>query len=228
MIDSLVGRFRKLEEVRIAIAPAQRATRGEATIASVFSYAGKPFKWLSHGSWSYAWGWQELCQMRFAGLGVRWAAACDVPDLELFPKRYPGIQTVEFRAALELGIQHFVLWLAAMLRRVGIPLPIERWSIPLDWLASRLDHFGSERGGMLVSLVGTKADGNKARVEWHLTADANHGPEIPCMAAILLAQKLARGEISTYGAFPCVGFLNLADFETEFARWRITTVVEES
>ncbi len=48
------------------------------------------------------------------------------------------------------------------------------------------------------------------------------------MAAILLAQKFARGEIATRGAFPCMGFLALADFEAEFKRWLINTVVRES
>ena len=196
MIDSLAGRFQSLEEIQIAIAPGQRAPRGAATVAGVFSYAGKSFKWLSGGAWRDAWGWQELRRIRFAGLGMRWAAACDVPDLELLPARYPGVHTVEFRAALELGAQHFALWLAAALRRAGLPLPIERWAVPLDRLASLMDFLGSENGGMLVSLAGTTADGSTMRVDWHLTAEASHGPEIPTMAAILLARKLARGEDS--------------------------------
>jgi hypothetical protein len=48
------------------------------------------------------------------------------------------------------------------------------------------------------------------------------------MAAIQLAQKLARGEIATRGAFPCMGFLTLQDFEAEFKRWKIATVIRES
>jgi len=227
VVDSLAGRFRQILEIQISIAPGQRAPRGTATMASVFSYAGKSFKWLNNGTRVDAWGWQELRRLRFAGLGMRWAAACDIPDLELFPARYPGVKTVEFRAALELGIQHFALWLVAALRRAGVPLPIERWASSLNRLASLLDVFGSEKGGMLVSLAGTRTDGSRARVEWHLTADANHGPEVPCMAAILLARKLVRGEISARGAHPCVGFLTLSDFEPEFRRWGITTVVEE-
>ena len=166
--------------------------------------------------------------MRFAGLGVRWAAACDIPDLALFPQRYPRVKTVEFRAALELGIQHFAIWSAAVLRRVGFAVGIERAAGPLARAASLLDGFGSDRGGMLVSLVGTRSDGTRGRTEWHLTAEANHGPEIPCMAAILLADKLARGAITERGAFPCIGFLRLAEFEPQFARWRISTTVEES
>ncbi len=106
-------------------------------------------------------------------------------------------------------------------------LPLERWVRALGKMAIALNRFGSERGGMLVSMIGTREDGSRARIEWHLTADANHGIEIPCMAAILLAEKLIRGEIATRGAFPCMGFLSLADFEAEFMRWQITTVVRE-
>ena len=227
VVDSLAGRFQRLEAIRIAIAPGQRAPRGAATIAGVLSHAGKSFKWLSGGAWRDARGWQELLRIRFAGLGARWAAACDVPDLELLPARYPGVQTVEFRAALELGVQHYALWLAAALRRTGVPLPIERWAGPLDRLASLMNFLGSENGGMLVSLAGTRPDGSAMRVEWQLTAEASHGPEIPAMAAILLARKLARGEIAARGAFPCMGLLTLADFEGEFARWRIFTMVND-
>jgi hypothetical protein len=228
VLDHFAPRFRSLEEVRIAIAPGQRAVRGAATLEGVFSYAGRSFKWLSGGVWRDAWGWQELTRLRFAQMGTRWAAACDVPDLELVPLRHPGVRTVEFRAALELSIQHFFLWLAAGLRRIGLPVPIERWAKPLDRVASLLDGFGGKHGGMLVSLVGTQTDGSRRRIDWHLTAPARDGPEIPCMAAILLARKLARGLIAERGAYACTGFLALDEFEPEFARWRITTAIEES
>jgi hypothetical protein len=46
------------------------------------------------------------------------------------------------------------------------------------------------------------------------------------MAATILAVKLARGEIVERGAFACMGFLTLADFELQFARWQISTAVE--
>ena len=227
VIASLNARVPEIEEIQIAIAPGQRAPRGQATLAAVLSYAGRPFKWLSRGKWRDAWGWQELKRLRFYGLGPRWGAACDVPDLELLPRIYPGVRTVEFRAALELGMQQSALWLAASLRRHGVRLPLERWAGPLDWIASRMNVFGGELAGMLVSVSGKRADGSRARAEWHLTADAQHGPEIPCMPAILLARKLANGGIAQRGAFPCTGFLELAEFEREFARWRITTVVRE-
>ncbi len=224
VVDALARRLARIEAIRIVIAPGQRAPRGAATIASVLSYAGRPFKWLHEGEWSDACGWQELQRVTIEGLGSRWAAACDVPDLALLPARYPGVATVEFRVALEFAVEHGVLYLAAAVRRKGVALPLERLSVPL---ARALTWLGGERGGMLVSVLGTREDGSRARLEWHLTADANHGPEVPCMAAIMLALKLAGGEIATRGAFPCMGFLTLADFEAEFKRWRIMTVVKE-
>src|SRR6267142_2474279 len=198
VISSLRARLPKIEEIQIAIAPGQRAPRGRATLAAVFSYAGRPFKWVSGGEWRDAWGWQELRRIRFYGLGARWAAACDVPDLELFPRLYPGVQ-----------------------------VPLERWAGPLGWIAARMNVFGGQLGDMLVSVLGRRADGSRARAEWHLTADALHGPEIPCMPAVLLARKLANGGIAQRGAFACTGFLELPEFEREFAHWRITTVVRE-
>jgi hypothetical protein len=228
VVDDLAGRFRELREIRIAIAPGQRAPRGIATLAGVFSYAGRPFQWLSDGKWTTTHGWQNLVRLRFIGLGTRWAAACEVPDLDLFPMRYPGVRTVEFRAALELGLQHLALWAAAGMRRAGLPLPLRRWAGSLNRLASLMDRFGSERGGMLVSVRGIRHDGAPGRVEWHLTADASHGPEIPCMAAVLVTHKIAAGGIAVRGAYPCMGFLSLSEFGPEFARWGMDSVIEQS
>ncbi len=227
VVDELIPRFKSLEEIQISIAPGQRAPRGVATMQAVFSYAGKRFNWLKDGAWQPAYGWQELRRLRFADFGKRWAAACDVPDLELFPERYLGVKTVQFRAALELGVQHLVLWVTAQLRRIGIPVPLEHWAPTLNCAASLLDRFGSETGGMLVSITGVTTNGKKGRAEWHLTADDSHGPEIPAMSAILLVEKIARGEIRTHGAMPCMGLLTLNDFKREFARWHIRTNIEE-
>jgi hypothetical protein len=93
--------------------------------------------------------------------------------------------------------------------------------------ASLLERFGTDRGAMLVSVTGKRLDGRRGSVEWHITAPDNHGPEIPCMAAILMARKLAAGEITATGAQACMGFLQLAEFEPEFTRWGMQTVVED-
>lgn len=222
-IDHLGRDFSTLERIELCIAPAQRAPRGAATLRAVFSYLGEPFPWLVDGRWITAHGWLELQRVAIGDLQPRWAAACDVPDLALLPTRYPQLRTVQFRAALELGLQHFFLAALALLRRFGVPLPIERWLPVLDRTATWLNRFGSERGGMLVRVAGSDPHGYWRERSWSVIADGNHGPEIPCMAAILLARRLARGELTLRGAMPCMGLLTLDDFAPEFARWGMQT-----
>ncbi|MGT2494681.1 hypothetical protein ACU4GD_40335 [Cupriavidus basilensis] len=146
----------------MAIAPGQQAPRGTATLKAVFSYAGSPIGRLKDGVWQAAPRLAETyALLRFPGLGTRWAAACDVPDLELFPLRYPSVRTVEFHAALELRIQHMALWLAAAVRRRGMRIPLERSAPLLNQVSiGLLDRFGSENGGMLVG-------GHRNPPRWH-------------------------------------------------------------
>ena len=217
----------RLDSIEIAIAPGQRAPRGVATLAAVFSYLGRPFPMWRQGRWQTAWGWMDLRRIRFA-FGTRWGAVCDVPDLALWPERIPQLQSVSFHAALEIDLQHLVLWKLAAWRRLGLPLPVERWAAILNRCAGAFDRFGGEWGGMRVSVVGVNSEGRRLRRTWQLTAPAMNGPEIPCMAAILLARRIARGAIPASGAFPCAGFLQLTEFRPEFERWGITTRIEES
>jgi len=227
VIDHLAFGLARVDAISISIAPGQAVTRGLATMEAVLSCCGRPFDEWRGGQWVRVFGWQGLHRLCYPELGTRWGARCDVPDLELLPRLYPEAHTVEFRAALELGTQQSALWLAAFLRRSGMKLPLERWSGVLARVASGMNALGGQLAGMLVSVSGKRADGSRARAEWHLTADALDGPEIPCMPTVLLARKLANGGIAQRGAFPCIGFLSLPEFEREFARWRITTVMRE-
>jgi hypothetical protein len=226
VIDDLARHFSRLEGIEITIAPGQRAPRGVATMAAVLSYAGRPLQWWKDGRWQTVYGWQELRTVKFP-FGLRRAAVCDVPDLTLLPERYPGVATVEFRAALELWIQQYALWCLAGVRRLGIPVPAERWATALNRAVGWFDRFGSDCGGMSVRVVGQDACGKRRSAQWQVVAESNHGPEIPCMAAVLLTCKIAAGENLPRGAQPCMGLLSLADFESEFARWHIRTALEE-
>ncbi len=108
------------------------------------------------------------------------------------------------------------------------PFPVARWAVSLNRFAGMFDAGAGEKGGMQVSVVGDRSDGGgRVRRAWQLTAPAMDGPEIPCMAAILLSRRLARGEVFKSGALPCMGFLTLSEFAPEFARWRSTTRMEE-
>lgn len=228
VVDHLARSFTRLDSISTVIAPGQQAARGIATIQAVFGYAGLAFARWNGGAWRKQYGWQGIRRFSFIGLGPRWGAACDVPDLALFPGRYAGVRDVEFHAALELRIQHACLWLAAALRRLGLPLPIDRWAARLDALSALvLDPLGSDMGAMKVQVRGRREGNKPGCLTWQLTAPDGNGPEIPCMAAVLLACKLANNQLHLTGAFPCMGLLELEEFETEFQRWKFTSAVAE-
>jgi NAD(P)-dependent dehydrogenase (short-subunit alcohol dehydrogenase family) len=229
VVDALQPRFARLDAIDFCIAPAQRAPRGAATVAGVLSYCGAPVQVWQDGRWQEQRGWAEPRPVRFARLRARRGALCDIPDLELFPARYPPVSDVMFRAALEVGVTQQAFAVLAGLRRRGLSLS-SGW---LPWLlhhTGRLfDGLGTPDGGMVVRVRGQDADARPLQLAWHITAPGHHGPEIPCMAAILLARRLARGEKLPAGAQACMGLLKLEDFAPEFARWgMITETLEEA
>lgn len=227
VIDDLVEPLASIESIDVSIAPGQRAARGAATLAAVFSYLGRPVQVWRAGNWQRAWGWMDLRRIQL-DVGHRWGALCDVPDLTLFPERYPGVRSVEFHAALEFKLQHAALWALAGLRRLGLGLSVDRWAIGMNRWAGWFDPFAGPWGGMRVSVVGRDRGDTQIRRTWQLCAPAQDGPEIPCLAAILLARQIAAGRAPKSGAYACMGLLRLADFAPAFARWNIRTRIEQS
>lgn len=228
VVDHLAAGWQGIHGIDICIAPAQGAPRGEATLAGVLAYCGEPIRVWHGGRWTEQPGWAHPTKVAFARMKPRRGALCDIPDLELFPARHAGVQSVMFRAALEVGLAQQAFAFLAFLRRVGV-LPAPQKLAPLLHSAGRVfDALGTALGGMVVRVEGADASGRTARRAWHIAADDNHGPEIPCMAAILLARRLARGDALPAGAHACAGLLTLEEFEPEFARWgMVTDTVEE-
>src|SRR5262249_27074313 len=120
VVERYLPEFRCLDAIRIGISSGARAP-GLATVRGVFSYGGKPIRALKDGVWVDAYGWLNLKRHRFPPpLGKRWLGSCDVPDLELFPKRYPSVQTVSFQAGFASDLGHLVVWSLACLVKGGV------------------------------------------------------------------------------------------------------------
>ncbi|MEE8272422.1 MAG: saccharopine dehydrogenase NADP-binding domain-containing protein [Alphaproteobacteria bacterium] len=217
VVDSLVRDIARTTTIDIAIAPGNKAPRGLAVIAAILGYAGKPVRWWHEGRPAVAHGWQDLrrCTLRLPDgtrIGPRWLAVVDVPDLVLFPRRYDGVRTVAFHAGLELKTLHFGLWALSWPVRWRL-VPSLRPLAPLALrIAGALGRFGSDRGGMSVTVSGETADGRPIRRRWTLIAGSGHGPMIPCLPAVILARKLADGTLARTGATPCLGLFGLDDF----------------
>lgn len=228
VVDALCAGWQAVDTLDICIAPAQTAPRGVATLRAVLSYCGAPLQVWTGGRWQGQMGWANPKRVAFHRLPARLGALCDIPDLELFPAHYRVRERMEFLAALEVGAAQRAFAALAWLRQRGWVKNPSAWAGFLHGSASVFDGLGSRLGGMVVRVAGVDAQGAPARRAWHIAADDDHGPEIPCMAAILLARRLAGGEHLPAGAYPCLSLHALADFAPEFARWgMVTDVVDE-
>lgn len=229
VVDHLCKGWQRIDVIDTCIAPAQTAPRGLATLAAVLGYCGESLRVWDGGQWQCKTGWASPEIVHFARLRSRLGALCDIPDLELFPSHYRAARSVMFRAAVEVGFAQRAFALLATLRSRGIIKRPARLAALLKVASRAMDFMGSSLGGMVVRVEGLDAAGLPARRAWHIAAGNDHGPEIPCMAAILLARQLAGGHDLPIGAFACLSVLPLTAFEPEFKRWSmVTDIVDEA
>jgi saccharopine dehydrogenase-like NADP-dependent oxidoreductase len=212
VVDRLLPAFRRLDALRIGIASGAR-TPGLATMKGIFSYCGKPFARLEQDAWRTTYGWLDLHRHRFPSpVGARWMGSCEVPDLNLFPRRYPSLQTVTFHAGFASDMGHLLVWGLSGLVKLGLIRSLVPAAVSLNRISHCIEPLVSDKGAMFVTLEGIGADGQPLQKTWNLLAARNHGPYIPCGAAIALTRKLARGEPLRKGAMPCMGLLGVDEY----------------
>jgi hypothetical protein len=140
-----------------------------------------------------------------------------VPDLVHLPKHYPTLRTVSFHARIELADLHLGLWLVCWLPRLKLVSGLAGMAGMAGAISNATRRFGSDRGGMFVTVSGLGPDGQSLRRQWSLVAGAGDGPFVPATPAVLLASKLARGALDRRGAFPCLDLFTLDEFRAEIA-----------
>lgn len=211
VVDQYVPAFGRLDAIRIGIGTGARAP-GIATVKGIFGYCGKPIRRLENGAWTMTHGWLDLHRHDFPALvGSRLLGSCDVPDLDLFPKRYPSAQTVTFHAGFASTLGHLLVWGLSSLVKAGILRSMSPFAQPLSRISKWIEPLVSDKGAMSVELTGTDASGAPMTKRWNLIVSNNHGPYIPCGASIALAGKLASGGLPK-GAMPCMGLLTVDEY----------------
>jgi hypothetical protein len=214
VVDRYARDFAALDEIDIGICTSSRIP-GTATVEAVLGYCGKP---IPQGH-----GWQNLRRHRFRQAPfARWLCDCDVPDLAIFPARYPGVRAIRFGAGLQPGFIHLGLWGLAGLVRAGLVGSLAPRAAFLARTARRLEGLGSARSAMFVRLSGSGKDGRPLRRTWELVAEGHEGANIPCMGAVSLAKKLAGRGIAARGAVACVGLIDLDDYLGELRPFRVS------
>lgn len=212
LVDHYKCEFHTLEKLDYGITTAQKTNRGLATTAAILGYTGKKFQTSIDGKMHDVYGWQSLHGRTYPELGWRLLGNCDVPDLALFPKRYPELKTVRFYAGLEIPFIHITLWALSWLVRIKLIRNLEKAAPFLLKTSYLFDWLGSANSAFHMELSGKDESGKDKTIKFDLTAKSGDGPNIPCMPAILMAQKLASGKCKKTGASPCVGFITLDEY----------------
>jgi hypothetical protein len=212
VIRHYIDRFDALETINYGISPGNQTERGKATVASILSYAGQPFKTVINGQSELVYGWQALSRYDFGQpIGKRWVSNCNIPDLELLPSLYPQLKNIHFKAGLELSLLHCGLWLLSFFSRWGLVKNWQAYTNILIRVSECFLAFGSSTGGMYVDLVGTNKRQEPLKIQWQLVAQDGTGPNVPVIATELVIQKIVANQLQA-GATPCVGLFNLDEF----------------
>jgi len=223
VIEHFKHEFSEIDELIYGISPGQKAERGLATTQGILTYVGKPLKPFAGHERTY--GWQDIYRQDYPVLGKRWMANCEIPDLDLLPEHY-GIKSIRFSAGLELSVEHLGLWALGWLVRLGMPLDLPRFAVPLRRMADALNGLGCADGGMHMILRGKGVDGAPHERRWFIVAKDGYGPHIPTVPAILLAKRLTLAVPESAGAYPCVGLVGLDDYLTALKSFPVMTMVE--
>lgn len=214
VLVELAQGMNEVRSVDMSISASNKATAGASVATAILSYVGKPLRLWKGGTWQDEIGWRRLRREVYAIDGLRplrrWVALAEVPDYELVPESLPGRPSTIFRAGPEAAFQVFGLWLLSWLVSWGWLnglTGLSRWLLPLQRLTTG---WVSGRSAMAVEVKGT-CRGDAVVRRWTLIAEDGCGPEIPTLAAQLLAREIRQGILQA-GARPASGLLRLASF----------------
>ena len=221
----------KVQSIRGGIAPSPYAGVGLNVIRAIASYAGQRIPLKRRGQTAAGYPFTELTQFVIAVPG----------RVPLARKRFSLVEVPDLRALAELWPQATDVWMGAG----PVPVPLH-WALiafawlvrvrllpTLSWMAGAM-HFvtnhvrwGDHRGGMFVEVLGQAADGSPVLREWHLLAEGDDGPLIPCMAVEAIVRKALAGAPPPAGARTAISDVDLSAYERLFSGRTIYTGIRE-
>jgi Saccharopine dehydrogenase NADP binding domain len=211
-----------LDSIAAGVAPLPYAAVGQNVIRAIAAYAGRPVAVRRHGRTCTAYPLTETRRFTIAPPGFRplprtTFSLVDVPDLTLLADLWPEVQDIWVGAAPVPAIWHRLLrWLAWGVRARVLPS-----LTPLASLMYRTMNvltWGERRGGMFVEVTGRRTDGVVVKRSWHLLAEGDDGPLIPCMAVEAVVRHMLDGRAPAPGARAAMREIEVDDYARAFAR----------
>lgn len=220
-----------VQSIRGGIAPSPFAVVGENVIRAIAGYAGQPLQLTRNGKAATGYALTESCSYTIAPPGYMplrhtHFSLVEVPDLLVLPKLWPGISDVWIGAGPVPEILHRMLNGLAYLVRWRV-VPTLKLLSPLFFYAIKYLRWGEHRGGMFVEVRGLAIDGQALHRSWHLLAEGEDGPYIPCMALQAVVHKVLAHQAPPPGARAACGDVELADYMALFAKRTIYAGVRE-
>lgn len=209
-LDELTAGWSRIDKVEGAISPGAKAPRGMAVIAAILSWAGRPVRVFEDGAWRERAGWSRPRRDHFPGVGHRWTALAETPDLDLLPARFHPYRSATFRAGVASPVLHLGLWLLTWPVRWRFVTSLQPFASALAKIAGLFASLGSDRGGMKVSATGMGVEGERRTARWTLAAKDGAGPNVPVAPAAALVRRLIDRGGPPAGAHACVGLVDLA------------------
>lgn len=208
LTSELIKQFEMISSINIYLSAGNKNNPGVSTFESILSYAGTPIRVWKDGQWKNFMGWGLAEYFEFpAPVGKRFVQLCNVPDLELFPELFQANQVI-FKAGVELPVFNIGLSILAYLKKYIPQVNLPWLAVPLVKLSRVFKNFGSYSGGVLVTLKGEAANTKSLAF-----VTFRNGLRIPAAPSVLLAGKILREGPPAHGAFPCIGFINLGEFQ---------------
>jgi len=209
------------------IAPSPYAGVGVNVIRAIASYSGKRLALIRGGQPSFGVAMTESLRYTISPPGrlplrsIRFSLV-DVPDLQVLPALWPGLESAWMGAGPVPEFLHRMLNGLAWLMRLRLLPSLLPFSFLIHQVSNRV-RWGEHRGGMFVAITGTDAGGVPVTRSWHLLAEGDDGPVIPSMACQAIIERCLAGRRPVAGARAATADLELEDYEALFARRTIYT-----
>jgi hypothetical protein len=210
----------KINSITAGIAPSPYAGVGLNVIRAISSYAGKRLKLIRNGQPASAYDLTETMRYTISPpgrlpLNNNLFSLVDVPDLQVLPDVWPGLNSIWMGAGPVPEILHRMLIGLSWLVRIHL-LPSLLPFASLFHFVMNILRWGDHRGGMFVLIHGLDQDGKQVERSWHLVAEGNDGPFIPSMGVTALIKNILAGKKPLSGARPGTQDVELEDYETIF------------
>lgn len=209
--------FDQLDSVRTFVAPGTSRSRGNATLSSLLSGVGRPFRLPRNGHEVEVFGWTEPEWVEFPSpVGRRLLhLAIPVADFDILPRVF-GVGGVEFKAGSEFAWLNRSLRVAGrMRRRIGHP-QLERWVPVFRRMIRLLGVFGTDRGAVLCEFVG-RVGGRRETIQLAVTA-VSEGHRIPAVLAGIAVGNLIRGTVASEGVVSLHSWMGASRIKGELSR----------